>query len=42
MAPSGSLEVRQLNIFTKKGSYRRIPKWIIVVGIYQEYISIVY
>ena len=42
MVFNGSLGVRRLNALTKKISYRRILKRIIVVGMPREYISIVY
>jgi len=37
-----SLRVRRLNTLTKKNSYRRMLRWIIVVGIPKEYVFIVY
>ena len=42
MAPSRSLEVRRLNILTKKIPYGKMPKGIIVVGMPKKYMSIVY
>jgi len=42
MAFNGSLGVRRLNALTKKISYRKMLRRIIVVGIFKEYIFIVY
>ena len=42
MAPSRSLGVRRLNTLTKKVSYGRMPRRIIVVGVSREHLSIVY
>jgi len=42
MVSNRSLKIRRLNTLTKKISYRRILKRIIVVGMPREYISIVY
>jgi len=42
MAPSGSAKLRGLNTLTRKIPYRRMPRWIIVVGVSREYLSIVY
>jgi len=42
MAPSRSIRLRELNILTRKIPYRRIPRWIIVVGLPKEYLFIVY
>jgi len=42
MAPSRSIELRGPNTLTRKIPYKRIPRWIIVVGLPKEYLSIVY
>jgi len=42
MASGRSLRERRFNTLTRKIPYRRIPRWIIVVGMPREYISIVY
>jgi len=42
MAPSRSIRLGRLNTLTRKISYRRIPKWIIVVGVPKEHLSIAY
>jgi len=42
MAPSRSTRLRQLNTLTRKIPYGRIPRWIIVVGVPREYLSIAY
>jgi len=42
MASNKSLRVRRLNTLTKKISYRKILRRIIVMGMPREYISIVY
>jgi len=41
MAPSRSIELRRPNALTRKISYRRMPRWIIVVELSKEYLSIV-
>jgi len=40
MAPSRSIRLRELNTLTRKISYKRIPRWIIVVGVPREHLSI--
>ena len=42
MAPSRSIELRGPNTLTRKISYRRIPRGIIVVELSREYLSVVY
>jgi len=42
MASNRSLGVRRFNTLTRKISYGRMLRWIIVVGMPKEYISIVY
>jgi len=42
MAPSKSIRLRRLNTLTRKIPYGRMPRWIIVVGVPREYLSIVY
>jgi len=42
MAPSRSAKLRGLNTLTRKISYRRMPRWIIVVGVPREYLSMAY
>jgi len=42
MAPSKSVKPRGLNTLTRKISYGRIPRRIIVVGVPREYLSIAY
>jgi len=42
MAPSRSIRLRGLNTLTRKIPYGRIPRWIIVVEVPREYLSIVY
>jgi len=42
MVPSKSTKLRGLNTLTRKIPYGRIPRWIIVVGVPKEYLSIVY
>jgi len=42
MAPSRSAKLRGLNTLTRKIPYGRIPRWIIVVGVPREYLSIAY
>jgi len=42
MAPSRSIRLRGLNTLTKKISYRRIPRWIIVVGVPKKHLSMAY
>ena len=42
MAPSRSIKLRGLNTLTRKIPYRRVPRWIIVVELSREYLSIVY
>jgi len=42
MVSNRSLEVRRLNILTRKIPYGRMLRQIIVVGILRKYISIVY
>jgi len=42
MAPSRSTRLRGLNILTRKIPYGRMPRWIIVVEVPREYLSIVY
>ena len=42
MASSKSLEVKRLNILTRKIPYRKMLKQITVVEIPKEYVSIVY
>jgi len=42
MAPSRSIRLRGLNTLTRKIPYRRMPRWIIVVGVPREYLSIAY
>jgi len=42
MASNRNLRIRGLNALTRKIPYRRMPRWIIVVGIPRKYISIVY
>ena len=42
MAPSRSVKLREFNTLTRKISYRRMPKQIIVVGLPREHLSIVY
>jgi len=41
MAPSRSIRLGGLNTLTRKIPYGRIPKWIIVVGVPREHLSIV-
>jgi len=40
MAPSRSIELKGPNTLTRKIPYRRMPRWIIVVGVSREYLSI--
>jgi len=42
MAPSRGLRGREFNTLTRKIPYGRILRWIIVVEIPREYISIAY
>jgi len=42
MAPSKNIKLRRPNTLTRKISYRRIPKGIIVVEVPREHLSIVY
>jgi len=42
MAPSRNIRLRELNTLTRKIPYKRIPRWIIVVGVSREYLSIAY
>ena len=42
MAPSKSLRTRGLNTLTRKIPYKRMPKWIIVVKLPREYLSMAY
>jgi len=42
MASSRGLKGRKFNTLTRKIPYRRMLRWIIVVGIPREYVSIVY
>ena len=42
MAPSRSIELKGPNTLTRKIPYRRMPRWIIVVEVPREYLSIVY
>jgi len=42
MAPSRSIELRGPYTLARKIPYRRMPRWIIVVGVPREYLSIVY
>jgi len=42
MAPSRSIGLRGLNTLTRKIPYRRVPRWIIVVGVPREHLSIAY
>ena len=42
MAPNKSLRIRGLNTLTKKIPYGRMPRWMIIVGISREYLSIAY
>ena len=42
MASSRDIRNRRLNTITRQISNRRMPRWIIIVEIPREYISIVY
>jgi len=42
MALSRSIELRGPNTLTRKIPYRRMPRWIIVVGLPREHLSIAY
>jgi len=42
LAPSRSIRLRRLNTLTRKIPYGRIPRWIIVVGVPREHLSIIY
>ena len=42
MAPSRSTELRRSYTLTRKIPYRRMPRWIIVVGLPRKYLSMVY
>jgi len=42
MAPSRSTRLRRLNTLTRKIPYGRIPRWIIVVKVPKEHLSIAY
>jgi len=42
MAPSRSTELRGPNTLTRKIPYKRMPRWIIVVELSKEYLSIAY
>jgi len=42
MAPSRGTRLRGLNTLTRKIPYRRMPRWIIVVKVPREYLSIAY
>jgi len=42
MAPSRSIELRGPNTLTRKIPYGKMPKWIIVVELSKEHLSIVY
>ena len=42
MAPNRSTELRGPNTLTQKIPYRKMPKWIIVVGLPREHLSIAY
>jgi len=42
MAPSRSIRLRGLNTLTRKIPYGRMPRWIIVVGVPREHLSIAY
>jgi len=42
MASYGSLRIRGLNTLTRKIPYGRMPRWIIIVGIFKEHLSIAY
>ena len=42
MAPSRSIELKRPNTLTRKIPYRRMPRWITVVELSREYLSIVY
>jgi len=41
MAPSRSIELREPNTLARKIPYRRIPRWIIVVELSKEHLSMV-
>jgi len=40
MAPSRSTRLRRLKTLTRKIPYGKMPKWIIVVGVPREHLSI--
>jgi len=42
MAPSRSIRLRRLNTLTRKIPYGRMPKWIIVVEVPREHLSMAY
>ena len=42
MAPSRNTRLRRLNTLTRKIPYGKMPRWIIVVGVPREYLSMVY
>jgi len=42
MAPSRSAKLRGLNTLTRKISYKKMPRYTIVVGLPREYLSTVY
>jgi len=42
MAPSRSTRLRGLNTLTRKIPYGRMPRWIIVVGVPREHLSMAY
>jgi len=42
MAPSRSTKLRGLNTLPRKIPYGKMPRWIIVVGVPREHLSIVY
>jgi len=42
MALSRSVKLRGPNTLTRKIPYGKMPRWIIVVGMPREYLSIVY
>jgi len=42
LVSSRDLRIKRFNTLTRKIPYRRILKWIIVVGMPRKYVSIVY
>jgi len=42
MVPSGGIKLRGPNILTRKIPYKRMPRWIIVVELFKEHLSIAY